>query len=267
MNDRVAKMTLAGQGPVQWTHVRRAFIDAHVGADTLEMWLAKLATLRLGEGKATTPNELDSQFDKIARHCHPGVPIDSPGIDLMLAEKYSTIIARSNEGMWRRILNSQAPRVTLNDWKRAVAQDFNTQKTLIEWRVAAKAPSSGSQDGGWKGWKSQKGGKKGGYGSERAPPKAAGMSGEDTLEGEDDSPEGRPNTRLSAAGGNQRGGQGGGKRGPAASGGSQQTEEEKAWATEKQRRRVKHLCYNCGLEGHLAGECQNPRSLKATAGQ
>ena len=179
MNDRVAKMTLAGQGPVQWTHVRRAFIDAHVGADTLEMWLAKLATLRLGEGKATTPNELDSQFDKVARHCHPGVPIDSPGIDLMLAEKYSTIIANSNEWMWKRILNSQAPRATLNDWKKAVANDFNTQAALAQRKAAAKPASSGGQEGGWKG----KGrGKKGGFGSERQPAKAAGMSSEDTFE-------------------------------------------------------------------------------------
>ena len=51
--------------------IRKAFIEAHVGTDTVEMWLSKLGALRLGAETTKTPIELDNQFDTIARHIYP----------------------------------------------------------------------------------------------------------------------------------------------------------------------------------------------------
>ena len=72
-NEHEKRLRAAGRDlltrPADWdTEVRADFIRAHTGTDTVDTWLAKLATLRLSSKETPTPIELENQFDSYARH-------------------------------------------------------------------------------------------------------------------------------------------------------------------------------------------------------
>ena len=108
MNDKIKELTKAGHHSIDWDRdVRRAFTEAHLGTDTVELWLAKLGTLRLGKGNTPTPIELESQFDNIARHVYPAHAAGEAGVDLLLTTQYGNIIAASNKEMFKNIVCTQ----------------------------------------------------------------------------------------------------------------------------------------------------------------
>ena len=86
--------------PLNWdVDVRRAFIQAHLGTDTVELWLSKLSSLRLGEGRCLTPIEFDNQFDSIARHVFPNLTADDTSSDLPVGHQVPRHHSRVEAGV------------------------------------------------------------------------------------------------------------------------------------------------------------------------
>ena len=82
--------------PLSWDDdLRLPFIQAHLGSNTPQLWLAKLKTLVLGKGDTPTPIELDNQFDLIAQHVFPQRIAGDERSELLLATYYGGIVSRS----------------------------------------------------------------------------------------------------------------------------------------------------------------------------
>jgi hypothetical protein len=258
MNRRMQELNEAGCESIDWDRdVRRAFIEAHIGTDTVELWLAKLATLRLGKGNTKTPIELDSQFDTIARHVHPTQSAGDKGVDLLLSTQYRDIIAASNREMFKSIVRTQ-PHSNLKEWKTAVAMQWNAEAQIraMTEQQERTAPSHWRGNSSWRG----RGGRGGGPSSTTSQPaSAAAMNVNDDTqsgqEGEAHTVEGESDEQLSAAD-SSRGRRGGGRGGRGGGGAGQfpRLSEE----------RVKKLgeegkCFRCGQVGHIARGCSNAR--------
>ena len=252
--------------PIRWDEdVRKLFIAAHVGTDTVELWLSKLLTLRLGSEKTPSPIELDSQFDSIARHVYPVDSAGDAGVDLLLTTYYSQIVFVYSEPMFNSIMRNNKPR-TMAEWKTRLSEQFTAEEQIKAMRrtVGAGQHHRGSRGRGM-GQASS---------SPRGPfqpsSRAAAMDTEEGTgeEGEPHTIEGEPHPQLStAASGNQRGGRGG--RGGPGRGRGSGTSQLPEW---KQRLKDAGLCYNCRQAGHQAYNCSNPPAVnpqqsKEKAGQ
>ena len=243
--------------PLRWeTDIRKPFIEAHTGTDTVELWLAKLSELRLGAERTRTPIELNNQFDSIARHVYPTLTVGDDRSELMLAMKYREIILLSNAELHEAIQYIHSP-TTLRDWKTALARQWNAQEQIkaAERMVRAQAASPFRGRGGWRGgtWRGRGGGTSG---SATEPAKAAAMNVDDGAgpEGEQYTEEGQ---QLSvAAGGSQRGGRGGGGGGGRGRGGAT-TGQRTEWTEEKKKLYENKRCFHCGGTGHMAKGCTN----------
>jgi hypothetical protein len=255
LNRKIQELKDTGVDTIEWDqHVRRAFIEAHLGTDTVELWLAKLATLRLGKGKATTPIELDSQFDTIARHVYPTMTADDKGVDLLLTTQYRDIIAASNKDMFKTIVRTQ-PHASLKEWKLAVATQWNAEAQIRAMEGQDRAPSNDSRGGGgsWRG----RGGRGGYSGDRTATAAGAGTTDGAGMEGQQHRAEGEPSTyapQLSAAD-SQRGGRGGGRGGRGGRGGGAARDfmsEERKKLYDEQR------CFRCREKGHTIAGCPVP---------
>ena len=264
MNDKIKELTKAGHHSIDWDRdVRRAFIEAHLGTDTVELWLAKLGTLRLGKGNTPTPIELESQFDNIARHVYPAHAAGEAGVDLLLTTQYGNIIAASNKEMFKNIVRTQ-PHANLRQWKTAVAIQWNAEAQIrammAEQDRAANGPWRG---GGWRG----RGGR--GGGASGPPAHAVSAAAMDVGEqGEEYTTEGVPDQQLAAVGsgsggrgGGQGGGRGGGRggRGGRGGGGAGQPARYDYSPELIKKLTEEKKCFNCGQGGHTSRGCLNTR--------
>ena len=146
LNRKMEECKRDGQPAPDWDNdIRKAFIEAHVGTDTVEMWLSKLGALRLGAETTKTPIELDNQFDTIARHIYPTLVAGDDRSELLLAVQYRDIIAASNLEMYKAIVRTQ-PHATLKEWKAAVSRQYSSEaqiKALVAQQKAAMSAYRG----------------------------------------------------------------------------------------------------------------------------
>lgn len=252
MNARMAKLARQHDELYQpeWERdMRREFIIAHVGSDTPDRWLTKMGALRLGEGDCTTPDLLNAQFDKHARHVHPTMHADDPTVDLMLRNLYRDIIMKSSthataRGMFRRVMTSQAATDKLEDWKARVANDWDQQAVMKGMYDNARMVAKESSGGGY-----------------RFAAKAAGMDAEETSGSGGEQVEGRPAQQLNAfSSGGQRGGRGGGRGGRGVQG------PRPEWSAEKKQLYADRRCFHCKQPGHTVADCK-VRQSNVQAGQ
>ena len=268
LSELAAKATKEGRDlsrqPIDWdADMRRPFIQAHMGTDTVELWLAKLSALRVGKGKSCKdPIELDSKFDAIARPIYPRHTVSDDRTDYLLVTKYKEILIHSQPDMYKQIAFTRRrdELMSLRDWKEAFAHVWTTQQ-----EISAAMPSGGDyRRSGWNSQRGRGGGRAGqpttdGHG---VPAKSQSVNGVGTDESE--RAEGQPeqndgdssSQQLSAAAGSgQRGGKGtrgGGGRG----GGAGQRRASKPPMTAEQRQRfIDGLCIQCGESGHIARDC------------
>jgi len=250
INRHMDELAATGLQAIDWRRdVRRAFIEAHLGTDTAELWLAKLGTLRLGKGKTATPIELDNQFDTIARHLYPSLTAGDKGADLLLTTQYRDIIAASNRDMFKTIVRTQ-PHATLKEWKTAVAIQWNAEAQIRAMESAEAAVRASHKPRG--------GGQARHYdrpaGARVAAAQAEDGAGQEGQVSGDDSDTSGPAPQLSAAAGSARGGRGG--RGGRVRGGAAATERQRTPMTAEQRQRfIDGLCLACGDAGHIARNC------------
>ncbi|MCJ1323333.1 hypothetical protein MMC15_008689 [Xylographa vitiligo] len=238
--------------PWSWDdEVRQQFIDAFIGTDMVELWLAQLSALRLGEEKTMTPIELNIQFDSLARHVYPNRASNDD--ELLLAIKYRDIVAASNLQLHDVIMRTYGSPSTLKDWKIALAKQWNAEQQIKAVHATRKA-AAGLYRGRdiWRG----RGGSTGGFAT--VPAKAAAMNvvyvddGAGT-EGQvsaytEDTQQLNAVANSSQRGGSQRGGRGGSTgrgRGGAAAG--QRTE----WSDEKKKLYENRRCFRCGGKDHM----------------
>ena len=139
MDRKLQEMRRAEQGwrdfasrPLSWDdEVRRPFIEAHLGTNTPELWLAKMGKLKLGDDKTPTPIELDNQFDTIAGHIVPSWTAGDDSNQLLLVTQYRDMVARSNKRYLINILNMSPPPATLKRWKEALSHQFNADLQVV----------------------------------------------------------------------------------------------------------------------------------------
>jgi hypothetical protein len=222
--------------PLSWDDdLRLPFIQAHLGSNTPQLWLAKLKTLVLGKGDTPTPIELDNQFDLIAQHVFPQRIAGDERSELLLATYYGEIVSNSHRWLYTNIMRAHGIPPTLRKWKEALASAWNAeahikamqpQKPL---RAAADDREVFSNRRGGYG----RGGGTGGAGSQ--PAKAAAMNADDGAgrEGEEHTANDAEGQQLSAAGGGQRGGRG-------------DTRTRPEWTEEQVKRYRDKLCFSCG---------------------
>ena len=114
--------------PLNWDDdMRRPFIQAHLGSNTPQLWLAKLKTLVLGESDTPTPIELDNQFDMIAQHVFPMRIAGDERSELLLATYYGEIVANSHRWLYTNIVRGNGIPATLKKWKEALANAWNAE--------------------------------------------------------------------------------------------------------------------------------------------
>ena len=135
MERKLYELTEADKGwrnfddkPLSWDDdLRRPFIQAHLGSNTPQLWLAKLKTLVLGENDTPTPIELDNQFDMIAQHVFPMRIAGDERSELLLATYYGEIVANSHKWLYTNIVRGNGIPNTLRKWKEALANAWNAE--------------------------------------------------------------------------------------------------------------------------------------------
>ena len=265
LNRKMEECKREGQPAPDWDNdIRKAFIEAHVGTDTVEMWLSKLGALRLGAETTKTPIELDNQFDTIARHIYPTLVAGDDRSELLLAVQYRDIIAASNFEMYKAIVRTQ-PHATLKEWKAAVSRQYNSEAQIkalgAQQRAAANAYRGYGYGHKGRGGQANQGGR--GVAHGQAPQAAAMQATQDNEEG------GEPHTtddlpdpqQLTAADGSSRGGRGKGGRGGGGGGrgGSREGQPPRLSDERIQKLGEEGRCFRCGQKGHIARGCSNAR--------
>jgi hypothetical protein len=263
MNRRVQELNekvSAGEfsGPVEWDVLRQPFIDAHLGVNTIETFKSELRTLRLGSEECPTPSELNKRFDHVAELAYPDRMTNS--MATVLGDEYRTIIAASDQWLYRNVERSTAPQ-TLDEWKKAVARhwaaELNIKATFAQLPTARTVGLQRGRGGAGRGGTAGRGRGSNSSSSSSSQSVNAMMGPGESLneEGEGQAMEGEPNSQLNAAfrissqrGG--RGGRGGRGRGGGNSGPSMPTELQQLY---NERR-----CFRCKQVGHTQAACPTP---------
>ena len=240
--------------------MRRPFIKAHVGTDTVELWLSRLELLRLGSEKTPTPIELDSQFDIIARHVHPTDSLTDRGTDLLLTTHYGRIVYLYNEHMYNNIMRSNKPK-TLTEWKTRLSEQFTAEESIKAMRRSVGAHHAGRGSVRGRGGVYHKGNDRGAVADKTSFAKVAAMNetdgageeGQTAEQGEAGAGEAEE-WQLKAASGS-RGGRGGGRGGRGGGGGGRLLLSP----DEKQKRWNEGRCFSCGEVGHRIADCPKPQ--------
>ena len=271
MNKKLAEMEGAAnregrdlvQQPFDWdSDVRSAFIQAHMGTDTVELWLAKLAVLELDEkkkGAAKNPIELESQFDNIARHVYPYHVADDDRSELLLSSKYSEIISRCQPELYSQIVYSTRRLTTLGEWKEALVRVWTARERILAATsiVAQQVQPKGSQ-GGWRG-------RSGTSDAKQHSVSVLGTDDNARKEGQQYPKEEPSGTEQLTAFNSNRGGRGG--RGGGGGGGDR---GGTPFSPERQRLYDEQRCFRCKEVGHKQQHCNKPpipQQSKGRAGQ
>ena len=252
--------------PIEWdSDVRRLFIAAHIGTDTVELWLSKLSMLELGSAQTKTPIELDSQFDTIARHVYPTESTNDVGVDLLLAGYYATIVFKYSEPMYNTIVRNRKP-VRLAEWKTRLSEQFTAEEHIKAMRrMAGHAQSSRGKDR----WNKGQGQVRGGQAAPNNKPQTAQAAvaamdlGDTRKEGQTSTGDGEDeeDAQLNAvSGGGQSDGRG--KKGTRGRGrrNSHLSQEQ----VEQLRARRPSVCLSCYKPGHFSSECTTPANRAPT---
>ena len=177
MERKLHELTEADRGwrdfedkPLSWDEdLRRPFIQAHLGSNTPQLWLAKLKTLVLGENDTPTPIELDNQFDMIAQHVFPMRIAGDERSELLLATYDGEIVASSHKWLYANIVRgSGGVPTTLKKWKEALANAWNAEaqiRAMTTQRSARQVADDKKANGGQSGWRGRGGSAAAGRGS------------------------------------------------------------------------------------------------------
>ena len=237
--------------PLNWDDdLRRPFIQAHLGSNTPQLWLAKLKTLVLGENDTPTPIELDNQFDMIAQHVFPMRIAGDERSELLLATYYGEIVAHSHKWLYTNIVRGNGVPNTLKKWKEALANAWNAE-AHIKAMTATKPARTAVDDK--KVITNRRGGHERGGGQSSAlsqPVRAAAMNAQDGAgtEGQQSTEDNNDTQQLNAAAGGNR----------------------EVWSEDKQRRYRDKQCFHCGAPYDKATGCSKKcriQAPKAKAGQ
>jgi len=232
--------------PLSWDDdLRRPFIQAHLGSNTPQLWLAKLKTLVLGEDDTPTPIELDNQFDMIAQHVFPMRIAGDERSELLLATYYGEIVANSHKWLYTNIVRGNGIPVTLKKWKEALANAWNAEEHI---RAMAPQRPARAATGDRKGNITRQGGH-GRGGNSGALPQPAKVAAMNINEGEQSTEGDTGREQLSAAAGGKR--------------------EE--WSEETKRLYRDKLCFKCGApyekDKGCSKRCTSNKPLKGKADQ
>jgi hypothetical protein len=253
MNRKLQDMNMRNEA-VEWQVVRRDFIDAHLGASTIETFKAQLRSLRLGSDGCKNPSELNTQFDHLAELAYPQGTADRRADSAMatvLGDEYRRIVANSDLFLYRNIERNAAP-TTLEEWKLALGRHWSAERT-IENMVKQLRPREQLQPQRGRGGATTRGGygRGGGHsGSASISVNAISDSGA-SMEGEEHTVEGESEPQLSAVAGSSRGGRGGSQGGDRRGRGG-------VWTSERLKLYEEQKCFNCKKPGHVRAACPSP---------
>ena len=253
MNRKLQDMNMRNEA-VEWQVVRSDFIDAHLGASTIETFKAQLRSLRLGSEGCKNPSELNTQFDHLAELAYPQGMADRRADSAMatvLGDEYRRIVANSDLFLYRNIERSAAP-TTLDEWKLALGRHWSAERT-IENMVKQLRPREQPQPQRGRGGATMRGGHgRGGGNSGSTQPSVNVISDSGaSMEGEEHTVEGEPEPQLSAVASSSRGERGGGRGGDRRGRGG-------AWTSERLKLYEEQKCFNCKKPGHVRAACPSP---------
>jgi hypothetical protein len=262
MNRKLVELTeMAERGElgedIEWKTMRKPFIDAHLGINTIETFKTQLRALRLGSLQTPTPVELNQQFDHLAGLAYPDRRSEMR--DTVLGDEYSRIVAASSTTIFRNVMYNQNP-TAIEEWKLAVSRRWAAGQlaTAVEAQVRGSANvGNGGGRGGWQGKNSKSNTATATVAAALA--EAEGLATSDRGEGEPFTGEGEEDlhgmtdTRSGQGGG--RGGRGGRGRGGAGGRGSRQH----SLSAEQQKQYAEGRCFNCNEQGHVSAKCPKPR--------
>jgi hypothetical protein len=257
MNRKLQEMNMRNEA-VEWQDIRGAFIDAHLGESTIEVFKAQLRALRLGSEGCKNPSELNTQFDQLAELAYPQVLADRRADSAMasvLGEEYRTIVSNSDPPLWRNIERNAAP-TTLDEWKLALGRHWSAER-IIENRNKQLRQREQLQPYRGRGGATMRGGygRGGGYSSSTQPSVNVISDSGASMEGEEHAVEGEPEPQLSAVASSGRGGRGGGRGGDRRGRGGFLTGERLKLYEEQK-------CFNCKKPGHVRAACPSPPTPK-----
>jgi hypothetical protein len=243
LNEKAARGELSED--IEWEAMRKPFIDAHLGINTIETFKSQLRALRLGSTKCPTPVELNQEFDHLAGLAYPDRRSEMR--ESVLGDEYGKIVAASNLTIYKSVAYNQNPS-NIDDWKLHVSRRWAAGKNVEA--VEAQLKGRGGGRGGWAGssWPNKAGATGNASAAAMAATEGAGSEGEPHTE------EGQNDAQLNAVASNsQRGGRRGGRGGGGAGQSTRYSPELiKKLAEEKK-------CFNCGQGGHISRGCVNTR--------
>lgn len=253
VNNRMQEAIDDGQ-QVEWQQVRGEFIDAHLGASTVETFKAELRALVLGSEGCKNPSELNAQFDALAGLAFPASSMLERRLDTgrasTLGEVYAQIVAHSKFHLYTRIVENVAP-TTLDEWKAALSRYWAGEQAvkIMRKQIRPQAWQPENKGSGWPGKRTQ-------ATVSALQDSDADMEGEKlTVEGE-----GEPQQQLKAAAG----------VGKASGGRGRERDRGRAQFSTEQRQKLydEGRCFNCQGTGHIAAKCPKPSQQgKGKAGQ
>jgi hypothetical protein len=253
MNRKVQEMNERNEA-VEWQVVRKEFIDAHLGASTIETFKAQLRSLRLGSDGCKNPSELNTQFDHLAELAYPQRMADRRADSAMatvLGDEYSGIVANSDMFLYRNIERNAAP-ATLDEWKVALGRHWSAERKIENKAKQVRSREQPQPQRGRGGAPMRGGyGRGGGY-SGSAPISVNTISDSGaSMEGEEHTVEGEPEPQLSAVASSSRGGRGGSR-------GSDRRGRGGGWTSERLKLYEEQKCFNCKKPGHVRAACPSP---------
>jgi hypothetical protein len=253
MNRKVQDMNERNEA-VEWQAVRRDFIDAHLGASTIETFKAQLRSLRLGSEDCKNPSELNTQFDHLAELAYPQRMADrrtDSAMATVLGDEYSGIVANSDMFLYRNIERNAAP-TTLDEWKLALGRHWSAERKIENKTKQVRSREQPPPQRGRGGAPMRGGhGRGGGYsGSASISVNTISDSGA-SMEGEEHTVEGESEPQLSAVASSSRGGRGGSRGGDRRGRGG-------VWTSERLKLYEEQKCFNCKKPGHVRAACPSP---------
>ena len=182
---------------IEWETMRKPFIDAHLGVNTIETFKSQLRALRLNSAKTPTPVELNQEFDHLAALAYPDSRSDMR--DTVLGDEYGRIIAFSDIVMFQQVTCNHNP-TEVEQWKLHVSRRWAALRQVEAVRAMVKGQAGSGQGGGggWKGWQNKAQSPASATAAAMAEVDGAGMEGEPHTE------EGQAAEQLSAFSGAPR---------------------------------------------------------------